>query len=500
MKKIKNIPQRDKIIKIKPKSLGTTKINFPLGKVEKMFISKFRDILSNVLFIEPKSRILIAVSGGIDSVCLLDAFYAIYKQFEFELAIAHLNHQLRGSESDRDENFVKSLSEDYNLMFFLQRVNIREFSRKMSMSVEEAARIVRYDFLRRAAQSFSARYVATAHNLNDQAETVLLNLIRGTGIAGLRGIANKMELTKNIFLIRPFLTFSRREIEEYANERGLIWCEDSTNQLTDYTRNKIRLQLVPFLEKEFNPQIVSNLGKLANIAQNGFNIISNYVKKFSEQLIFSRNKNEVELDLESFIHYDESIFGDLVQYVCNTFFHYSLNFQQIEDLRKLVYAETGKFLVISREIFVYKNRQKLCFIRREKWDSAKEVSKISKVGYTFWKRYLIEFEEVTLSDFIISTDKSQEFFDYDKIGEEIIIRCWEEGDRFTPLGMKKSKKLSDFFIDEKISLPQKENIPIFLSNNEIFWVGGIRISEKYKITKRTRRILKGKITLINKDG
>ncbi len=488
-----NYPFRDKIIKILPKGVADPGPKETLGNDSLEFLSKFVDYLTNVLYVEFNAKILVAVSGGLDSVSLLDAFVNVWRKFAIEIGVAHFNHKLRGKEADEDEEFVRLLAEKYNLAFFLQRTNVRNFATKMSLSIEEAARYLRYDFFRRAAQSFSAKFIATAHNLNDQAETVLLNLLRGTGIAGLRGIANKLEISKNILIIRPFIIFTRKEIEEYAKSRGLKWREDSTNNLLEFTRNNIRHKLLPLLEREFNPQIVFNLGKLSLIAKDSYKIVSNFVKKYLEHLLIIRNKNEIELDLDQLRFYDDSLFGDMFQYIMNTYFDTCLNFRQIDEIKNLINAETGKYFRISSEIFIYKNRRKLCFIRKEKDSSKKRVIIFPKIGHGFWKNYFIESEEVSLAEFRVDNDRNVEFFDYDKIGEEFVVRNWEEGDKFVPLGMQAYKKLSDFFVDEKIPLFKKEEIPIFLTNNEIFWVGGIRISERFKVAKKTKRILKIKI-------
>jgi tRNA(Ile)-lysidine synthase len=488
---------KNQIIKIIPKGENISTIYPVLGIYSKNFLSKFKDVLTKELFVDANAKILIAVSGGIDSVALLDAFACAKIIFSFHLAVAHLNHKLRGEEADQDEAFVQMLAEKYGVPFLLQRIDVKELASKHSLTIEEAARKARYDFLRRAGQSFAANFIATAHNLNDQAETVLLNIIRGTGIAGLRGIAKKMEIQKNIFLIRPFLAFSRTEIEQYAIERQLQWREDSSNVLLEYTRNRIRHKLIPLLESEFNPQIVGNLAKLSQIAQNSFKIVSNYLRKFVDNVVTVKNKNEVIFDLESFKLYDSSIFPDIIQFIASNYFQYTLNYNQIDEIRKLTNADTGKYFKISKEIFVFKNRQKLCFIKKEKVKSEKLVVRLQKVGHIVWRNYFIEFEEVRKEDFQMLDDPTVEFFDYEKIGEEILVRTWKEGDRFVPLGMKKAKKLSDFLIDEKVPLYKKENLPIFVTNNEIFWVGGIRISDKFKVTKNTKRILKGKITEIS---
>ncbi|ROL57457.1 tRNA lysidine(34) synthetase TilS [Bacteroidetes/Chlorobi group bacterium Naka2016] len=490
----------NKIIRIIPKKEVHSIGMVTSSQFVKNFLSKFTAVLTNVLYIEPKSKILVAVSGGVDSVSLLDAFALVRTQLSLDIAIAHLNHMLRGEEANRDEDFVQTLAENYGIPLLLQRFDIKTYARKHSLSIEDAGRKLRYDFLKRAGQSFSANYIATAHNLNDQAETVLFNIIRGTGLAGLRGIGNKFEVQKNLFLIRPFLSFTRQEIEQYARERGLQWIEDSSNYLLHYTRNKIRHKLIPMLEQEFNPQVVHNLGKLSTIAQNSYKIVNDFIKKLAEKVIVARNKNEIEFDIESFKLYDDSLFPELIQFVFINYLQITLTFKQIEDIRNLVDAESGKFLVFPNDIIVYKNRRKLLIIRKDKFKSDKLVIRLRKIGHTIWKNFFIEFEEIAKSDFVPTNDPNVEFFDFDKIGNEIVIRSWEEGDRFIPLGMKNAKKLSDFFIDEKVPLYKKEDVPIFVTNGEIFWVGGIRISERFKVTKRTEKILRGKITEIKEDG
>lgn len=488
-----------KFIKIYP-SVEKKQFHFAsLSTTTRKFLQNLKDYLLKALFVEPRSRVVVAVSGGVDSVSLLDCLFLLRSELSLELAVAHLNHKLRGEESDEDESFVQSLAEYYSLPLFLQRIDVMKYSKKYSLGIEETARIVRYDFLKRVAQSFAANFVATAHNLNDQAETVLLNIIRGTGIAGLRGIANRMELCKNVFLIRPFINLSRTDIEQYACERNLQWREDSSNLILKYTRNKIRHVLIPILEREFNPKIVYNLAKLSVIAQNNYKIVSSYINKFLEMILVVRNKSEVELNLENLTLFDDILFSDLFQHITNTYFNYTLSFAQIEELKNLVHAETGKYIMLSQRIFVYKNRQTLNFIARDDDFHKQVVKKIPKIGHAIWKSFFIEFEEIHKEDFRTTDDKFTEFFDYDRIEDEIIVRNWREGDKFSPLGMKGSKKLSDFFVDLKVPLYKKNEYPVFLSNNEIFWVGGLRISDKFKVTSKTTRVLKGRLIKIKSN-
>ncbi|MFN3307104.1 MAG: tRNA lysidine(34) synthetase TilS, partial [Candidatus Kapaibacteriota bacterium] len=278
--------------------------------------------------------------------------------------------------------------------------------------------------------------------------------------------------------------------------RNLQWREDSSNRLLKYTRNKIRHLLIPIIEREFNPKIINNLAKLSLIAQNSFKILSSYINKFSELILVARNKSEVELNLENLTLFDNILFNDLFQYITDTYFNYTLSFSQIEELKNLVYSETGKYIVLSQRIFVYKNRKTLKFIIKEGDFRKQVVKRIPKIGHTLWKSFFIEFEEIPREEFRTTDDKFTEFFDYDKLADEIIIRIWKEGDKFFPLGMKGSKKLSDFFVDLKVPLHKKNEYPVFLSNEEIFWVGGLRISDKFKVTSKTNKVLKGRIIKI----
>ena len=494
---MKNLPSERKIVKIFPqnkaKEFGSFVINFSGNP----FIQKFIRNLKDNLIIEPNSKILVGVSGGVDSVALLDALNCIKHYFSFEIAIAHLNHLLRGEESDADEEFVKGVAEKYGLLLFLQRTNVKEFAEKYSLNLEEGARIVRYDFFRRASQSFSAKYIATAHNSNDQAETVLFNLFRGTGIAGLRGIAEKIEISKGLFLIRPLLNFTREEIQNYATLRGLSWREDSSNKSLQYVRNRIRLQLIPLLQNDFNPNVLENLNRTAKLACEVQRVVSNQIQSLYEKFVSERNSKEIELNLQGLQLFDDFFIGELLREIARRNFNVLLTFEKIKELKKLFNATPGKVLSLKKNLFAFKNRDKIFFVEREIIQSKQKEIVVKKTGHFVWFDSFIELTEVPKSEFKIDSDPFVEFFDYDKVAENIVVRTWKESDRFVPLGMKKSVKLSDFFVNQKIPVFRKDEYPLFVSNGEIFWVGGLRISERFKVTKRTKRVLKGVIKKLN---
>ncbi len=493
MKKIENFSSERKIVKILP-SEEPERQKFPPSEILRHpFIQKLLNHLKQDLLVEPNSKILVAVSGGVDSISLLDALYNLKFFFPFEIAIAHMNHMLRGEESDDDELFVKELAKKYGLLMFLQKKNVKKFAESNSLNLEEAARILRYDFLKRAAQSFSAKYISTGHNANDQAETVLFRLFRGSGISGLQGITRKYEIAKDLFLIRPFLIFSRAEIENYAKFRNLIWREDSSNLSMEFIRNKIRRKLIPYLQKEYNPNIVENINQTALIAQSVLKIVSNYVKDLYEQFVFQRNSTEVELSLNGIQHYDDFLISELLQEIFRRNFGSILTFKKIEQIKKLFKASSGKILTIQKDLFAFKNRDRIILLRKDFLKPKSGEIVVKKVSHFIWNDFFIEFVEVPKTEFAIVDNPNIEYFDFDKISEQIQVRSWKESDRFVPLGMNKKVKLSDFFINQKISLIMKSKFPIFVSNEEIFWVGGLRISDKFKVTKRTKRVLKGVI-------
>ena len=497
LKGFPNLPSEKKIIKIFPQNITKELGSFAINFAGNPFIQKFIRNLKDNLLIEPNSKILVGVSGGVDSVALLDALYCTRHYIPFEIAIAHLNHLLRGEESDADEELVKELAEKYGLLLFLQRTNVKEFAEKHSLNLEEGARIVRYDFFRRASQSFSAKYIATAHNANDQAETVLFNLFRGTGIAGLRGIAEKNEISKGLYLIRPFLNFTREEIQNYAITRNLTWREDSSNQSLQYVRNRIRLQLIPLLQKDFNPNILENLNRTAKLAREVQRIVSNQIQSLYDRFVIERNSKEIELQLQGLQHFDDFLIGELLQEIVRKNFDELLSFGKIQELKKLFNANPGKVVSLQKNLFAFKNRDKIFFIQREILKSKQKEIVIKKTGHFVWFDSVIELTEVPTIEFRIDPDPNVEFFDYDKVAENIVVRTWKESDRFVPLGMKKSIKLSDFFVNQKVPVFRKEEYPLFVSNGEIFWVGGLRISERFKVTKRTKRVLKGVIKKLN---
>ncbi len=491
---ITNKKIKSKIWKIYPKE-GKTRskgVGFSNDSFVLDFLDKLQKFLTNVLLVEPNSKILVAVSGGVDSVTLLDSLFMLGAKYGFQLGVAHLNHLLRGDEANKDEDFVVNLSKEYGLPFWGQRIDVGEFAKAHSLSIEQAGHEVRYDFLKRAAQSFGANYIATAHTLDDQAETILLNLIRGSGIRGLQGIAERKNLGKGLTLLRPFFCFKKSELLNYAKRRNLEWREDVTNNMLIYSRNKVRQVLIPLLEREFNPNIAEVLSRTADIAKSVQKLVNSAIRDLLDNYVDCISPDECKLDILKVKHYDSFIIGEMIQNIISENFGISpISYRKVDSLCKLFTSESGKSIQIARNLTVFKDRDSLYFVRN--YNRENQIVRGSKIGRFLWKNKLIKFDEVPLSEFIPINDPKVEFFDFDKIPETITIRSWNEGDRFTPLGIKTPVKLSDFLINEKIPLHSKSNIPIVVGDGEIIWVCGLRISEQFKVTRRTRRVLKGEI-------
>ncbi len=493
--------QENKLKKIIPKStVGSVSQHIELDDFANRFIAQFDKVFRKDFLIEKNNKIVLAVSGGVDSVAMLDCFAIIAPKFGLNLAVAHINHKLRGIDSDLDEELVKNLAEKYGLPFFTQAIDVKELAQKTCQSIETTARNVRYDFLKKVAQSFDANYIATAHTCDDQAETILINLIKGTGIRGLRGIAKIIQINKNLYLIRPLLSFPKSTLIEYAKHRNLQWREDKSNFSLDYFRNKIRHELLPLIKKNYNPNIVELLVKTSELAQ----AYHNYIKPIVEHILKESTKiispNEIRIEIPKVVNYEPFLVGELIQEVFTSFLKKPpISFQKIENIRKLFHAQTGKVQQILSNLIAYKDREYIYLIDK----STKQIqilADVPKLGRYLWNSStLIILEEVEKDDFELNENPNIEYFDYDKIQERITIRSWETGDRFVPLGMKKSIKLSDFFVNQKVPKHLKERIPVLVSRGEIFWVGGYRISEKYKVTRKSKRIIRGRIIKIEQN-
>lgn len=433
-------------------------------------------IRENELF-QTGDRIIVTVSGGIDSVVMLDCLMKL----GYSCSVAHCNFHLRGDESDGDEQFVRSLAEKYSIAVFVKHFNTAEYSENQRVSIQMAAREMRYDWFEELRIEQGYDCISTAHNKNDVAETFLLNLSRGTGIQGLTGIK-----CKSGRLVRPMLFASREEIRNYALKSNIDWREDSSNASSKYSRNKIRINIIPLFE-EINPRFVDtlseNMKKLGEAEEIYLATIrekrSKYIKREPGFVWISLSDLKGLRPLETWIY---ELLSDF-------------NFSQgvINDIVRSLDGPPGRQFYSSTHRLV-KDRERLIIhplreeVKRKYYieDPYREISDPVK----------LEMDVIPFSkDFQIPKSPSFACLDLDKLEFPLILRRWEAGDYFRPLGMKNMKKLSDFFIDIKLPLPEKENAWIVQSGSEIAWIVGLRIGDNFKIGPDTKRILKISRTL-----
>ena len=442
-----------------------------------MLSSKIRQTIENHK-INVQDKILCAISGGIDSTVMLH----ILSQLGFESVVAHCNFQLRGNDSDKDEIFVENLAKKLNYIFVSQRFDTHSFAKENKLSIEMAARNLRYDWFNKTAKEFNCKYIAIAHNSDDQIETFFINLLRGTGIRGLRA----MDFVKNQYF-RPLLNISREEIHEFALQNNIPWREDRTNATTEFVRNKIRHSIIPVLN-EINPSAKNNILKTINILKDTEKI----QEIFINNLNFESDK-EIFLNKLPDISAKETIIFELLRLKG---INSNLATQALENLAD---SESGKF-VEDENYIILKDREKLIINEKTKINQSEQSEiTINSLPYSD-KNNGISMNLKIMSDDILenisqkkkksfTNNKNINYLDFDKLKFPLTIRKWQTGDKFIPLGMNNFKKLSDFFIDKKINLINKQDILVLTSAEDIIYVFDYQIDNRYKISEKTKCVL-----------
>ncbi|MCX8054424.1 MAG: tRNA lysidine(34) synthetase TilS [Ignavibacteria bacterium] len=471
-----------------PKSKSVTNIQ-KNNQTFLKFVQKVEHFLINDMLIDGASKIVLAVSGGVDSMTLLDVMAILAEKYQFKLAVAHFNHNLRGADSNKDLDFVKNEAKNYGIPFYFASGKVKKYAEKNSISIETAARVLRYNFFERVSRNFNADFVATAHTANDSVETFFINLFRGSGLTGLCGIPFRRQLIKDVLLIRPLIDFKKNELIEYANIRNIKWREDNSNSLLEYTRNKVRLDLIPKLENDFNPSIIDVINRTTRLIQSADRIIHNYVKKHLPDIIENVSSDSFCFNIPILSTFDKFVQGEMMQTAFLKYFRLSPpSLAKIDRILDLIDSETGAFFEITKSITVAKDRNHLVFFRNfEK----KEINLIiNKIGTYTINGYKINLQEVNKRQVKLSNSPNEEYLDFDLVPSLLYIRNWKDGDSFQPLGMQGTVKISDFLTNQKISFLERSKILVLCSKNDIIWVIGKRISEKYKIKEDTKRFLK----------
>lgn len=449
-------------------------------------LKKTVNTIKKYSMLSKRDRVLIGLSGGPDSVCLTAILGELKDNFNLFLQAVYVNHGLRPEESKKEEDFCREFCERRGIPFYSESVDVKGYAKKRKSGIQEAARELRYQVFKKVSMDIKATKLALAHNADDQAETVLMRLLRGGGRRGLAGIP---PVRGNI--IRPLIEIERREIEEFLsrNDSPVPFITDSSNLKTDYLRNWLRLKIMPELEKQ-NPALISCIGRSAEILRDEDSYLEIIVTKTMMRLISRKSEYSIELFLIPLENLERPILRRLLRRAINEIgIARGIDFIHIEDVIQLIKeSRSGDMLNLPKGIKAIKRYSTLLLTRE------------TTSGLT--TRILEVPGEVSLeeTDIVIKAEISEEIedafdgkntavFDYDSLNLPLQIRMRREGDYFFPSGFGKRKKLQDFFVDEKIPKDQRDTLPIVVSKEDIIWVAGYRMDERFKAKEGTKRVL-----------
>lgn len=431
-------------------------------------LQRFTDYIKQHQLFTKKEHILLAVSGGKDSVVMAQLF----KLAGFNFSIAHCNFNLRADEAQRDEAFVKLLAEEMEVPFHVVHFDTKAFAEEQGISTQMAARQLRYDWFDELSKQHNYEYIAVAHHQNDAVETVLLNLVRGTGISGMHGI-----LPKRGKIVRPLLFLSRQQIDDIIEEQHLPFVEDSSNLSSKYARNKIRLKVVPQL-REINPNLeqtfAENIQRFAETEM----LLQNVVAQTRKQL-FKQESSFISVEIEEIgkLNPQKLLLFELLK-------PFRFSDDVVDEIIHSLGKQSGTSFYSPSHRATIDRKQLMISPLANKVEGLVYLHEAGAVDLADKKLSLHFSENVSFNG-----EKSFAFVDASLLVFPLIVRYKQDGEKFKPLGMRSFKKLSDFFVDEKVPVPQKEKVPLLINGNgEMIWVVGMRQDERYKVSATTKKV------------
>ena len=441
-------------------------------------IKRLFSFCKNNQLISPNDLVFVAISGGMDSVALLDAFLSLSDLIPLNIKAIHVNHGIRGSEADRDEYFVRSFCEQRKV-----ELKVEHLQGMNSESPEAALREARYRIFDALLAENPGAKLATAHTLDDNIETLLMRLAKGSSLKGLRGIP-----VKRGRYIRPFLFLTREEIERYVQERNLSFVQDSSNASLKYLRNRIRHQLVPVFRDIFGDQFYRGMGKSLQEINVFYDLFEKEFRQIADKVVTKRF-GKIEISLEKYQMLAEPYRYRLIDYCISAFYplNYSFSRTYLQRIDSFINeAGVGAVLNVYKDVKLVKDRHKVIVAKEHPQQAdvllLEPETKIRFGAFEIGIRSA-SFDEVRFSD-----DKNVEFICGDAIQFPLIIRRWQAGDRFYPLGLGKSQKLKEFFINRKVDVLSKNEIPIVCNGESIVWIAGYRLDERYRVHEKCKKI------------
>ena len=438
-----------------------------------MLLEKVRKTIYENSLIDKGDTVLCAVSGGADSICLLHVMLALKEELDLKIAVANVNHLIRGEESDRDSDFVKKLCRDHGMECYYREYHVPRIARERKIGEEECGRILRYEFFEEVSQKLGNAKIATAHNLDDCAETILFRMARGSSPAGLEGIRHSRQ---NI--IRPLLDVKRSEIEKYLCDNNQKWCEDSTNALPIYARNKIRLSVIPQLE-EISSGATEKIVQTSKMIAEDNDFLEKEAEKSLQRCFF-----ETYLLINPVMEAPSPIGRRMAVQVLKKW-GAEITFERIESFLKFLKKDSGKRFDIAKNLYAEKNYDKVSLRKTDTQASYESV--LTDENTLCGKGWELE---VSITD--APTKKSTNamaLFDADEVKPPFTVRYRKSGDKMRLKGISGTKKLSDIFTDEKIDRYERDYIPIVEKDGEILYLCGLRQSGKYSVSEKTKKYL-----------
>ncbi|MGB3861090.1 MAG: tRNA lysidine(34) synthetase TilS [Candidatus Aminicenantaceae bacterium] len=449
-----------------------------------MILDKFLDAIHDFDLLQKGDKVCVAYSGGRDSTALLSLFLEIQRDWDISLYLGHFNHGIRASSVD-DESFVRTIASSQKIPLFVESSDVPSYAKQNKLNLEEAGRLLRYEFLGRIAKTVGGAKIATGHTMSDQAETFFLRLLRGSGLRGLAGIYPVIDGR----VIRPLLRIEREEIEDYLEKKGLEYRIDESNFDSSFLRNRIRIDLIPYLKENFDPKIVPRLGKLTSLLMEEETFLDSLSAAKARDVLLE-GENRVALDIRKLQSLPLAIQRRVVRHFIHTL-RGDLRRISFEDVEQILKLNEGKEFSL-KERFVLKREQGSVFLKEDllpkvqytyswTWD---QILDIQELGMRFKGTSQENIERSSLR-----TDNNMEvYLDWSKLKFPLRVRNRWEGDRYQPLGSPGRKKLKEIMRAKGIPQLERDRHPVFLSGDEIVWVLGLPVSEKHKVSPETRTV------------